>query len=130
MPGELYYFDIHADDVPKAVDFYSTVMGWKIEKYSGEGADAMAAMEYNTVMPSDKEGTVMGGISKKMMPEQGNINYFLAEGGLEAFNQRVKDKGGTVMMEKLPVPGWGWFSVCMDPEGNPFSGWVDDKEAK
>ena len=34
------------------------------------------------------------------------------------------------MMEKMPVPGFGWMSVCVDHEGNPFGGWVDDKDAK
>ena len=128
MPAELVHFDIVGDDVDKLVDFYKHVMGWKVEKYEGEG---MGDMVYWEVNPNpDKEDAVQGGIGKKMMPEQTNINYYTAEGGLEEFNQRVRDRGGTVMMEKMPVPGWGWFSVCMDPEGNPFAGWVDDKNAK
>lgn len=128
MPGELVHFDIPVNDVEKAVEFYRAVMGWKIEKYEGEG---MGDMVYWMVNPNpDKEDTVQGGIGSKAMPEQTLINYYRADDGLEAFNQRVKDNGGTVMMEKMPVAGWGWFSVCMDPEGNPFSGWVDDKDAK
>ena len=30
----------------------------------------------------------------------------------------------------LALPGWGWFSACMDPEGNAFAGWVTDKDAR
>lgn len=128
MPGELVHFDIPVDDVDKAVDFYRHVMGWKIEKY---GDESMEGMVYWLVYPDpDNEDVVGGGIGKKEMPEQTPVNYYKADGGLEAFNQRVRDKGGTVMMEKMPVPGWGWFSVCVDPGGNPFAGWVDDKEAK
>jgi predicted enzyme related to lactoylglutathione lyase len=126
MPGELTHFDIPVDDVEKMVGFYKVVMGWKIEKYEGPG---MEDSEYWMVMPGDEQA-VMGGMGKKMMPEQTCMNYYDAEGGLEAFNGRVKDNGGTVMMEKMPVQGWGWFSVCMDPEGNPFAGWEEDKEAK
>jgi predicted enzyme related to lactoylglutathione lyase len=128
MPGELVHFDIPVDDVDKAVDFYGAVMGWKIEKYEGPGMGDMAYWMIST--NPDKEDAVQGGIGKKAMPEQTLMNYYRADDGLEAFNMRVKDKGGTVMMEKMPVPGWGWFSVCTDPEGNPFAGWVDDKEAK
>ena len=125
MAGELTHFDIPVNDVAKAVDFYSHVMGWKPEKYEGEG---MGDMEYWMITPA-KEGAPGGGIGKKAMPEQTIINYYTAEGGLEAFNQRVRDKGGTVMMEKMAVPKFGWFSVCMDPEGNPFAGWVGDMDA-
>ena len=64
------------------------------------------------------------------VPEQTLLNYYDAEGGLEAFNKRVLEKGGTVMMEKMAVHGYGWFSVGIDHEGNPFAGWVDDKDAK
>jgi predicted enzyme related to lactoylglutathione lyase len=128
MPGELTHFDIPVDDVDKAVAFYRAVMGWQIEKYEGEG---MGDMVYWMINPNpDKEGTVMGGIGKKMMPEQTPVNYYDAEGGLEAFNQRVRDNGGTVMMEKMTVPGFGWFSVCLDSENNPFAGWQGDMDAK
>jgi hypothetical protein len=123
MPGEIYNFD-------KLVAFYGDVMGWRIQKYEGEGM--MEEMQYMAVNPdpSKEEGVVWGGILKKSMPQQSTLNYYQAEGGLEAFNKRVIDKGGKVMMEKMAVPGFGWFSVCIDPENNPFAGWVDDKNAK
>jgi hypothetical protein len=124
MPGELIHFDIPADDVEKLVGFYKAVMGWKIEK-----VEDMGEMEY-WLIGWGEDNPVGGGIGKKMMPQQTCVNYYVADDGIEAFNQKVKDNGGTVMMEKMPVPGWGWFSMCMDPEGNPFASWVDDKDAK
>ena len=65
-----------------------------------------------------------------MMPEQTVVNYYDADGGLDAFNQRVREKGGTVITEKMPVPGFGWFSVCLDPEGNAFAGWVNEEGSR
>ncbi len=124
MAGNIVHFDIPAEDVARSVDFYRHVMGWAIEKYEGEGP------EYWLVFPEPGNYEVPGGgIGKKEMPEQANVNYYQAEGGLEAFNRRVREKGGTVITEKMPIPGWGWLSVCQDPEGNLFGGWVDDKEA-
>lgn len=128
MSGKLVHFDIPVDDVAKAVAFYKAVMSWKIEKY--EGSD-MGDMEYWMIMtePDNEEG-LGGGIGKKSMPQQTPLNYYDADGGLAAFNQRVKDNGGSVMMEKMPVPGMGYFSVCLDPEGNAFGGWETDEDAK
>lgn len=126
MPGKLVHFDIPVDDVPKAIEFYKHVMGWaKIEKYEAEGEGP----EYWLVQFEEDPEAGGGGIGKKSMPEQTPLNYFDAEGGLEAFNQRVREKGGTVMMEKMPVPTMGYFSVCMDPEGNAFGGWETDENA-
>jgi uncharacterized protein len=128
MAGELVHFDIAVNDVEKAVAFYKAVMGWEVEKY--DMGDAEGAPQYYLIKTSDEESAVGGGIGAKQNPQQALLNYYSADGGLEAFNKRVVDNGGTVMMEKMPVPGWGWFSVCIDPEGNPFGGWVDDKDAK
>jgi len=85
--------------------------------------------EYYMVMPGDDQDAIGGGIASKQNPGQQRVNYYGAEGGLEAFNQRVKDKGGTVLIEKMPVARMGWFSICADPEGNQFGGWVTDESA-
>lgn len=129
MPGKLVHFDIPVEDVPRAVDFYGFVMGWKIYKYDTGGA--AEGPEYWLVQfdPDDPESGG-GGIAKKEMPQQAPMNYYDAEGGLDAFNQRVKDRGGTIVIERMPVPTMGYFSVCIDPEGNPFGGWQTDPEAK
>jgi len=125
MAGELVHFDIPADDLDRMVDFYRSVMGWKIEAYGDDFPD------YLGILPDpDNEDVVGGGIGKKQMPEQKPVNYYRADGGLEAFNQRVRDKGGMVVLEKMPVKGFGWLSLCIDPEGNAFGGWVDDEKAE
>ncbi len=126
MPGKIIHFDIPADDVSGMVSFYRNVMGWIIEKY----ADEPGIPEYWLIQPepgnTDAPG---GGIGAKGMPDQKPVNYYEAEGGLEAFNQRVRDNGGTIVIEKMAVPGFGWFSMCVDPEGNQFAGWVSDPKA-
>lgn len=126
MPGKLVHFDIAVNDLEKGIAFYKAVMGWQFEKYDAEGGP-----DYWLIMPEPgNEEAVGGGIGKKQMPEQTNVNYYEADGGIEAFNQRVRDNGGMVVMEKMAVPGFGWMSVCIDPEGNAFGSWVEDKDAK
>lgn len=126
MPGKLIHFDIPASDVGKLVSFYRNVMEWTIEKYEAEPGTP----EYWMVQPEPgNEDAVGGGIGAAGAPEQKPMNYYEAEGGLEAFNQRVRDSGGTVVLERMAVPKYGWFSICVDPEGNSFAGWVSDPHA-
>jgi predicted enzyme related to lactoylglutathione lyase len=33
------------------------------------------------------------------------------------------------MVEKMPVPGMGWFAQLIDPQGNPFALWQTDMSA-
>jgi len=124
MPGELVHFNIPVDDVEKMVSFYKNVMGWKIEKSEGEDLP-----DYWMIQPDPgKEGVVEGGIGKRGMPEQKPMNYYRTD-DLASLNQKVRDNGGTVVMEKMPVKGFGWMSVGLDPEGNPFGGLAEDKNA-
>jgi predicted enzyme related to lactoylglutathione lyase len=64
----------------------------------------------------------------KGTPEQVPMNYYRTD-DLEAANQRVRDNGRHVLMEKMPVPAMSYFSVCLDPEGNVFGHWIDDETA-
>ncbi len=125
MPGELVHFDIPANDLDKMAGFYSKVMGWKIEPYGPEYGG------YLMIDPAPDKGpteAVRGGMSKKMMPQQTPLNYYQTD-DLEKFNQRVRDNGGQVMMEKMPVPKMGYLSVCIDPEGNAFGSFLVDPNA-
>lgn len=126
MPGKLVHFDIPADDVGGMVDFYGKVMGWKLERYE----PAPGAPEYWLVEPvPGNEDAAGGGIGARGAPGQKPMNYYDAEGGLDAFNQRVRDSGGTVTVERMAVPKFGWLSECLDPEGNVFGGWEADPNA-
>jgi uncharacterized protein len=125
MPGELVHFDIPAEDVDKMSAFYRNVMGWKIEPY---GSEYGGYLMIDPAPDKDPEMAVKGGMGEKQMPEQSPMNYYRTD-DLEKFNQRVKDNGGQVMMEKMPVAKMGYLSVCIDPEGNAFGGWLDDPDA-
>jgi predicted enzyme related to lactoylglutathione lyase len=122
MGAELVHFEIPGDDVDVLADFYAKVLGWEI----GPPFEQLGG--YRVIKTSDREGALGGGMYKKMMPEQGPLNYYGVD-DLEPFVRKVKDGGGQVMMEKMAVPQMGWFAVCLDPAGNPFGLWKEDPNA-
>ncbi|MHB8781013.1 MAG: VOC family protein [Candidatus Geothermincolia bacterium] len=120
MKGELVHFDIPADDPEKLASFYSNVMGWRIEAPQAEYGD------YRLIsMPGEGIG---GGLYKRTEPQQTPLNYFDVE-NIEAAVQSVTDNGGTVIVEKMPVPKMGYFALCLDPDGNAFGFWLTDENA-
>ncbi|MEE9288612.1 MAG: hypothetical protein V3U69_03365 [Bacteroidota bacterium] len=46
------------------------------------------------------------------------------------FAKKVTSAGGTIVVEKMPVPGVGWLVYCNDTEGNIFGMMQQDESAK
>jgi predicted enzyme related to lactoylglutathione lyase len=117
MAGKLVHFELPAKDGERARKFYSSLLGWKfhdsgtpgLDYFMTEGIEPVAAV-YTT-----DEG------------KTGPIVYFDVD-DIDAAISAAKKLGGKAD-DKMPVPGQGWFSACVDTEGNPFSLWEADTAA-
>jgi predicted enzyme related to lactoylglutathione lyase len=96
MDKTIIHFEIPADDVEKLKTFYEGAFGWKIT---------------HTPMGN-------GGMMKKEDPNQGPVNYLSVE-DIDWHIAKIKELGGSILMDKSPVPGVGQVAVALDPEGNP-----------
>jgi uncharacterized protein len=36
------------------------------------------------------------------------------------YSKKVVDLGGKIVVEKMEIPGLGWWALALDPEGNAF----------
>lgn len=115
--SKIVHFDVPADDMERAKGFYEGLFGWKIEKAPGP-------MEYFLI---DTDG-LAGGIGKRGAPEQAMTNYVEVKSLSESV-AKVKDLGGTVTQERMPVPAYGYLAVCADTEGNVFGLMEKDETA-
>jgi predicted enzyme related to lactoylglutathione lyase len=121
----IVHFDLSADDVKRAKNFYSGLFGWKFESYPGP-------VEYVLITTENLDGTpgVGGGIGKRSDPSQrGAMNYFGVE-SLETSTKKVKSLGGRIVSEKMAVPGMGYLVNCQDTEGNAFGLYEADEKAE
>jgi len=112
--GSLVWFEIPADKVERAQKFYSALFGWKINKMPG--------MEYWHIDTGGADASPDGGMMKRCDPQQKITNYVFVESVNKAA-AKVKKLGGKIIMPKTPVPGMGFFAVCMDTEKNVFAVW-------
>lgn len=117
------HFDIYADDPERAINFYSDVFGWKIEKWEGP-------MDYwlVTTGPDDQVG-INGGIGKRQDPAQSVINT-IGVASLDEFVEKITAAGGKVIAPKMAIPGVGYFAMCHDTEGNSFGLMEEDTSSK
>jgi predicted enzyme related to lactoylglutathione lyase len=121
--SSIVHFDVPAEDVERAKKFYSELFGWKFESYP--------EMEYSLITTTNPDGTpgVGGGMGKRMDPSQRMLNYF-GVSSIDAAMAQVTGLGGTVLTEKMAVPGMGFLATCMDSEGNTFGLWEENAQAR
>ncbi len=117
------HFEITADNMERAIEFYSKVFGWNINKWNGP-------IEYWLVSTNggDEHG-INGAIMKREDPTTTTINTVDVP-NVDQYIESVKKNGGTILTEKMTVPGVGYFAYCKDTEGNTFGIMEEDESAK
>jgi uncharacterized protein len=122
MPRPIH-FDMSAENPERAMNFYKDIFGWKFEKWNGP-------MEYWMITTGQgNEPGINGGLSKKDQQSMPNMNT-IGVSSVEKFSTMVQEKGGKILMPKMPIPGVGWFATCQDTEGNTFGIIEENRDAK
>ena len=114
----IVHFEVPADDMKRAKDFYTGLFGWKFEE---------TPMDYWLI--STGEDSVGGGMMKRQHPQQQITNYIDVP-SVDEYAGKVSELGGKVVVPKTPVPGMGYFVMCLDTENNTFALWEDDENAQ
>lgn len=122
MKNRVVHFEIQADDVERAKNFYEKTFGWKIEKYESKEKMEMP-MDYWMIMTGEK-GTL--GIDGGMYERPMNDKFYTYDCTIQVEDidkavEAVEANGGTITREKSELKGVGWFASVKDPEGNRFS---------
>ena len=121
MKHTFAHFEIPADDIKRAIKFYTDLFGWQIS--ASEGFE-----DYWLIQVGEEGQDLGGGLMKREAPDQGPVSYVQVESVAE-YAAKVQELGGQVIVPRSPVPGMGWFAHCMDTESNIFALWEDDPSA-
>jgi hypothetical protein len=128
MPRPIH-FEIHAENVERAIAFYRELLGWEFSQWGKE--------PYWLVKTGEK-GTP--GIDGGLMPRRGPgpadmqaVNAFVCTvdvANLDAMVKRVTELRGSIALPKMPIPTVGWLAYAKDTEGNLFGMMQMDANAK
>jgi len=122
--NRIVHFEIHAPDPQKAIDFYTTNFGWKIQKWEG------GAFEYWTVETGDKNTPgINGGLMPSRDGQPRTVNTLEVD-DVDAAAKKVEKTGGTIVVPKMAIPGVGWIAYATDPGGNILGLYKHDPSAK
>jgi predicted enzyme related to lactoylglutathione lyase len=121
MPHQVVHFEIPADDVDRARQFYSSLFGWETDATPG-------FPDYYTFDASDGEQMQGGAIQARQPGMSAPVNYISVESVAEKVD-RIRELDGEILMDKSPVQGMGWLAIFRDTEGNMFGLWEMDPNA-
>ncbi len=122
MESSICWFEIPADNPDRAKKFYSSLFGWKIEKFPG-------VTDYWHIDTGGADDTPDGGLMTRKHPQQSITNY-VAVASVEESAAKVEKLGGMICKSKAAVPQMGYFVICRDTEGNEFALWEVNAHAK
>lgn len=126
MP-RIVHFEIHAEDLPRAMRFYAAVFEWS---FTAWGPDYSLV----TTGPDGQPG-INGGLVRRRgaAPQEGHpVNAFACTIDvpvLDDYLRRVEQNGGSIALPKMAVPGVGWLAYAKDTEGNIFGMIQSDSSA-
>lgn len=131
MPS-IIHFEIHAENVERAIRFYTDTFGWKIEKWEGP---AEAPDYYLITTKAEGEAGINGGLLEREGPSpKGDepVRAFVCTidvDSVDEYMKKIESNGGKVTTDKMAVTGMGWMCYANDPEGNLFGIMENDQMA-
>lgn len=122
--GRPVHFEILGDDPGKLAEFYSSVLGWEFQSWSGS-EEFQQEYWLATTGPKEQAG-IDGAIMKRHFP-QPVINTTLVD-SLDETLAKVTAAGGKLVFGPNEIPYVGTHAYCEDPQGNLF-GVIEEPKA-
>ncbi len=108
------YFQITAENIKRAREFYSKVFGWKFTRVAGTEYHALASSLSGE--EAAKESVNMGIINREGMLDDPVIVVSVSD--IDEYAKRIEETGGSILIGKFKIRGVGWFVYFQDTEGN------------
>jgi len=112
------YFDLTVPNVARAKTFFETVLGWHFQKFD-------MPYEYYRIEagPPDEPG-IDGGIGAvqdaPLSAGRPMTQVTIPVTSLSETLSRVLAAGGSIVEQRVAIPGVGWYATCAEPGGLKF----------
>ena len=120
MAKRVIHFEVQADNIERAKNFYEKVFDWKIEKImTGDEKDRMDYWGLTTG-PDGTPGINGGMYLRNKENTLHNFDCTITVDNIDETIEAIKHNGGKIKKEKAEIPDIGWFVTAVDTEDNCF----------
>lgn len=122
---KVVHFEIPAEDLDRAKNFYGGVFGWKMETMQVPGGEYTSVMttsvDDQTQLPTEP-GAINGGMMQRDERTPSPVITIDVD-GIDEVLKEIEANGGSTVTPRTPIPGMGAFAYFKDPEGNVLGLW-------
>lgn len=122
VANSVVHFEIPADDVERAGDFYRQAFGWDVSAMPEMGYTILNTTPTNEQGMPSTPGAINGGMMKRGEPLTGPI-LTIAVDDIDAALKQVESLGGSTVLSRQQVGEMGYTAYFKDTEGNTLGVW-------
>ena len=119
---KVVHFEIPADDIGRAREFYGASFGWKLDEVPDMDYTIIRTVEVDEQQMPVEPGAINGGLMKRASDTPSPVLTVGVDSVDEAM-KRIEAAGGRVVRARQEIPGMGAFGYFEDPEGNTLGLW-------
>jgi len=112
------YFDMTVNDIEAAKCFFEGLFGWRFEEFP------MPYKYFRIQAGAPDEPGIDGGIGAvadtRISDGRPLTQVTIPVPDLDVRLAQVRRNGGTVVEDRMPIPGIGWYATCAEPGGLKF----------
>jgi len=129
--SRVVHFEIQADDLERAKEFYSAAFGWSFEDYG----QFVGSPYWGIITGPDDSPGINGGLLPRPMsaPVMGHgANAYVCTIEVDDYDEverHILAAGGRVALPKMALTGMAWQGYYIDTEGNTFGIHQPDPDA-
>ncbi|MEP6946006.1 MAG: VOC family protein [Acidobacteriota bacterium] len=115
--GEICWYELATTDLPAAVEFYSKMFGWNIER------SKVTPMDYKEILLKGRARGGMMAIDEKWGPAPPPTHWstYIAVDNADLTAKQIVANGGTIRVPPFDAPGVGRMAMVADPSGANFA---------
>jgi predicted enzyme related to lactoylglutathione lyase len=122
---KVVHFEIPAEDLERAKNFYGSIFGWELTTMPMPGGEYTTVkttpVDEQTQLPSEV-GAINGGMFQRTTELPSPVITIDVEAIDDAL-QQIEANGGSTVTPRTEIAGMGAFAYFTDPEGNVLGLW-------
>jgi uncharacterized protein len=122
MTGRVVHFEIPADDLGRAQEFYSQAFGWSMTSMPEADYTLVSTIETDEQGTPTEPGAINGGMLRRHDPLTHPV-VTLQVDDIDKTLETVERLGGSTVLPRQPVMDMGFTAYVKDSEGNTIGLW-------
>lgn len=122
MADKVVHFELPADNLPRAQNFYQRAFDWSINTMPGMGYSLIQTTPSGKNGSPTEPGAINGGMLARQAPIKNPV-ITIEVASIDESLTKIESLGGRALRKKEPVGDMGFAAYFSDSEGNVLGLW-------